>query len=117
MARLVAGRTGAEAASARNSAVDSVDPEAALVYVRNAGKCPQVKAAVAMSKHTVYIEAPKRRQDLLNIKWALFSAGYSIGSSWHDAEAGAQHLGSEHHWNAKSVEQPSGLCLNAWQLS
>lgn len=58
-----------------------------------------------MPKHTVYLEAPKRTQDLLNIKWALRSAGYSIGSSWHDAEAGAPHLGSEHHWNAKSVEQ------------
>jgi hypothetical protein len=71
----------------------------------SAGKCPQVKTAVAMSKHTVYLEAPKRIQDLLNIKWALLSAGYSIGSSWHDAEAGAPYLGSEHHWNAKSVEQ------------
>jgi hypothetical protein len=71
----------------------------------NVGNCPQVRAAVAMSKHMVYLEAPKRTQDLLNIKSALRSAGYSIGSSWHDAEAGAPHLGSEHHWNAKSVEQ------------
>jgi hypothetical protein len=71
----------------------------------NAGNCPQVRAAVVMSKSTVYLEAPKRTQDLLNIKWALRSAGYSIGSSWHDSEGGAPHLGSEDHWNTKSVEQ------------
>jgi hypothetical protein len=57
----------------------------------NAGKCPQVKAAVAKSKRTVYLEAPKRRQDLPNINCALLSAGYSIGFSWHDTEAGAPH--------------------------
>jgi hypothetical protein len=92
-------REDAEAASARNSAVDAVDQEAALVMSENAGNCPQVRAAVAMSKHTVYLEAPKRTQDLLNVKWALRSAGYSIGSGWHDAEAGVPNLGSEHHWN------------------
>jgi hypothetical protein len=58
-----------------------------------------------MAKDTVYLEAQKPTQDLLNIKWTLRSAGYSIGSTWHDAEAAAPHLGSEHHWNAKSAEQ------------
>ncbi len=52
-----------------------------------------------MPEQTVYLEAPERTQDLLNIKWALRSAGYAIGSSWHDDEASAPH------WNARSVEQ------------
>jgi hypothetical protein len=57
-----------------------------------------------MSKHAVYLEAPKRTQDLLNIKWALRSAGYTIASSWHDANA-APHLRSEDHWNSNSVQR------------
>jgi hypothetical protein len=75
----------------------------------NADSCPQIRGAVAMPKHTVYLEAPKRTQDLLSIKCALRSAGYSSGSSWHDPEAGAPHLGSEHHWNAKRRGTASGL--------
>ena len=33
----------------------------------------------------VYLEAAERTQDVLNLKWALLSAGYSIESAWHDA--------------------------------
>ena len=71
----------------------------------NAANCSQLRAAVAMPEHTVYLEAAKRTQDLLNVKWALRSAGYIIRSSWHDAATGTPHLESDHHWNAKSVEQ------------
>lgn len=42
-----------------------------------------------MPRNTVYLEAPERTQDLLNIKWALRSAAYAIGSTWHDDNAGA----------------------------
>ncbi len=57
-----------------------------------------------MRKDTVYLEAPERTQDLLNIKWALRSAAYAIGSSWHD-DSGAPSVASNDHWNAGSLEQ------------
>lgn len=60
--------------------------------------------SVAMPKNTVYLEAPHRTQDLLNIKWALRSAGYTIGSTWHDSEPGASAI-SGNHWNARRVEE------------
>ena len=63
--------------------------------------------AAAMSKATVYLEGPKRTQDLLNIKWALRSAGYTISSSWHDADPTPQ-IRAEDHWNSKSVERIQG---------
>ncbi len=37
-----------------------------------------------MQRNAVYLEAPELTQDLLNIKWALRSAGYTIASTWHD---------------------------------
>ena len=52
----------------------------------------------------VYLEAADRTQDLLNIKWALRSAGYSIASTWHDADA-TKGPASRYHWNARSLEQ------------
>jgi hypothetical protein len=58
-----------------------------------------------MSENTVYLEAPDRTQDLLNIKWALRSAGYAIGSTWHEGEVGASALPFKDHWNAKGVEE------------
>jgi hypothetical protein len=57
-----------------------------------------------MPRNTVYLEAPERTQDLLTIKWALRSAGYTIGSTWHDGEATLSHLGRGHHWNARALE-------------
>jgi hypothetical protein len=50
-----------------------------------------------MSRNTVYLEAPDRTQDLLNIKWALRSAGYIIRSTWHDSPAVPS---PKNHWNS-----------------
>ena len=58
-----------------------------------------------MRRHSVYLEAPERTQDLLNIKWTLRSAGYSIGSTWHDDEANTPSVASKDHWNASRLEQ------------
>jgi len=58
-----------------------------------------------MIRHTVYLEAPDPTQDLLNIKWALLSAGYTIGSTWHESAADPSSRGSADHWNAGRVEQ------------
>ncbi|MGA7409660.1 MAG: hypothetical protein WBW33_04185 [Bryobacteraceae bacterium] len=58
-----------------------------------------------MPRHIIYLEAPERTQDLLNIKWTLRSAGYTIGSSWHDDEASAASVGFKDHWSARSLEQ------------
>ena len=49
-----------------------------------------------MSRNTVYLEAPERTQDLLNIKWALRSAGYIVRSTWHDTAAIPR---PKNHWN------------------
>src|SRR4051794_15425443 len=56
-----------------------------------------------MSRNTVYLEAPERTQVLLNIKWTLRSAGYAIGSTWHEGEAITSLSGFRDHWNATSV--------------
>jgi hypothetical protein len=58
-----------------------------------------------MPGNAVYLEAPERTQDLLNIKWALRSAAYAIGSTWHDDKAGAPSVASKDHWNVRSLEQ------------
>jgi hypothetical protein len=58
-----------------------------------------------MPRNTVYLEAASRTQDLLSTKWALRSAGYAIGSTWHESEATAQPLGFTDHWNATTVKQ------------
>ncbi len=58
-----------------------------------------------MTRKTVYLEGPDRTQDLLDIKWALRSGGYAIGSSWHDVDGSMSFLGSADHWNARGVEQ------------
>jgi hypothetical protein len=50
-----------------------------------------------MSRNSVYLEAPDRTQDLLNIKWALRSAGYIIRSTWHDSAAIPS---PRDHWNS-----------------
>jgi hypothetical protein len=57
-----------------------------------------------MSYNTVYLEAPERTQDLLTIKWTMRSAGYTIGSIWHDGEATRSHLGRANHWNARTLK-------------
>jgi|SRR5271170_2012065 len=58
-----------------------------------------------MPRNTVYLEAPDRTQDLLNIKWALLSAGYTIGSTWHDSDPGRSSRGFVDHWSARRLEQ------------
>src|SRR3954452_7128098 len=58
-----------------------------------------------MRAKTVYLEAPERTQDLLNIKWTLRSAGYAIGSTWHEGEAITALLPLRDHWNPRSVGQ------------
>lgn len=64
-----------------------------------------VDMAFVMRGHTVYLEAPERTQDLINIKWTLRSAGYAIGSTWHDDEAYAPPVALKDHWSARSLEQ------------
>jgi hypothetical protein len=58
-----------------------------------------------MPQNTVYLEAPERTQDLLNVKWALRSAGYTVGSAWHDSGATPSNLARANHWNARALEQ------------
>jgi hypothetical protein len=58
-----------------------------------------------MYGNTVYLEAPELTQDLLNIKWALRSAGYDIGSSWHERGASKSSSASKDHWTARGLEQ------------
>lgn len=53
----------------------------------------------------VYLEAPSRTQELLNIKWTLKSAGFTIGSTWHENPAITLALPVSKHWDAKGVEQ------------
>jgi hypothetical protein len=60
---------------------------------------------IAMRGNDVYLEAPSRTQELLNIKRALQAAGFRIGSTWHEGQASTSSLPSEGHWNAKGVEQ------------
>jgi len=58
-----------------------------------------------MRGNDVYLEAPGRTQELLNIKWTLQSGGFRIGSTWHEGQGSTSSLSSKHHWNAKGVEQ------------
>jgi len=58
-----------------------------------------------MRGNTIYLDAPERTQDLLNVKWSLRSAGYVIGSTWHENEALTSRLTFREHWNACSVGQ------------
>jgi hypothetical protein len=57
-----------------------------------------------MRANTVYLEARLRTQELLNIKWTLRSAGYRIGSTWHEDEP-TNLLACNGHWNVMSVAQ------------
>jgi hypothetical protein len=57
-----------------------------------------------MPRKAVYLEAAERTQDLLNIKWALRSAGYVIGSTWHDSDS-TTWPSFKDHWNAIGMEQ------------
>ena len=58
-----------------------------------------------MRGNGIYLEAPGRTQELLNIKWTLQSAGFRIGSTWHESQTSTSTLASKDHWNARSVEQ------------
>jgi hypothetical protein len=58
-----------------------------------------------MRGNNIYLEAPDRTQDLLNIKWALRSAGYDIRSTWHEGNAVTSLFAFRDHWNERSVEQ------------
>jgi hypothetical protein len=58
-----------------------------------------------MRGNKVYLEAPGRTQELLNVKWTLKSAGLRIGSTWHEVPGSASGLSSKDHWNAKGVER------------
>lgn len=57
-----------------------------------------------MPEGTVYLEASERTQDLLNLKWALLSAGYTIGSTWHDVDS-ITWPPFRDHWNAVGLQQ------------
>jgi hypothetical protein len=56
-----------------------------------------------MRSKTAYLDAADRTQDLLNMKWTLRSVGYSIGSTWHDADAITPAF--KGHWNANGIEE------------
>lgn len=58
-----------------------------------------------MAGNRVYLEASDRTQDLLNVKWALRSAGYAIGSTWHESKAITSPLALRDHWDARGMEQ------------
>jgi hypothetical protein len=58
-----------------------------------------------MRGNDVYLEAPDRTQDLLNIKWTLQCAGFSVRSTWHEGQVNASTLASTDHWDARSIEQ------------
>ena len=55
-----------------------------------------------MRASKIYVEAAGRTQELLNVKWALRSAGYSIASTWHEV-SGPSAL--EDHWDRRSLEE------------
>jgi hypothetical protein len=55
-------------------------------------------------KDIYYLEAPTLTQELLNIKWALLSSGFRIGSTWHDGQ-GSLGPSFKDHWAAKSLEE------------
>ena len=57
-----------------------------------------------MRFQTVYLEAEDRTQELLNVKWALRSAGYSVSSVWHDGDAHALSS-SARQWGEKELER------------
>jgi hypothetical protein len=56
-----------------------------------------------MLRKTFYLEAPARTQDLLAAHRALQSAGYAIGSTWHDRPAGPEEPGSD--WVRDRLEE------------
>jgi len=58
-----------------------------------------------MRRNHFYLEAPELTQELLTIKWTLKSAGFSIGSTWHEGQVSALALTSKDHWNAWTVQQ------------
>jgi hypothetical protein len=60
---------------------------------------------IAMRGNDVYLEAPSRTQELLNMKWTLKSAGFRVASTWHETQESTSSLLSKDHWDAKGVEQ------------
>jgi len=68
-------------------------------------RIPPEREEIIMPENTVYLEASDRTQDLLNLKWTLRSAGYAIGSTWHEGEAFTSLLAFGDHWDARSMEQ------------
>jgi hypothetical protein len=57
-----------------------------------------------MRGKNVFLEAPVLTQDMLNIKWASRSVGYSIASTWHEAD-GTRRPRFGDHRNANGIEQ------------
>jgi hypothetical protein len=45
---------------------------------------------IAMRGNDVYLETPSQTQELLNIKWIRRSAGFRIGSTWHEVKEAHQ---------------------------
>ena len=56
-----------------------------------------------MRMNAVYLEAADRTQDLLNIKWTLRSAGYTIISKWHDEKTACFNFKS--HWSTEAFDR------------
>jgi hypothetical protein len=74
------------------------------LWTHGAARVP-VKAERVVPRDTFYLAAPKRTQDLLNIKWALQAAGYAVGSTWHDCADNVSRLALEHQWNRQGMKQ------------
>jgi hypothetical protein len=60
---------------------------------------------IPMRGNDVYLEAPDRTQDLLNIKWTLQCAGFGVRSTWHEGDPHKSALASTDHWDVRSIEQ------------
>jgi len=58
-----------------------------------------------MRSDIVYLDAPGRTQDLLNLKWALRAAGYTIGSMWHETGANDIGMALRNHWSTEEIER------------
>jgi hypothetical protein len=58
-----------------------------------------------MRTDIVYLDAPDRTQDLLNLKWALRAAGYTIASTWHESGVNGTGASLRNHWSTEEIQR------------
>ena len=57
-----------------------------------------------MQCRKLYLEAPRRTQDLSTMKWTMHGKGYTVGSTWHeDPRAGLAVF--DGHWGAQRLAE------------